>query len=84
MAIKTHWDGCWRAHLGCAVAEVRRLQAELDKLPERLRAHLDEVLPKCNGPGFLNRGMERACIQTFIAGWEASGTVRVQSTQEAT
>jgi chromosome segregation ATPase len=24
--IRTHWEGCWREHLDCAVAEVERLK----------------------------------------------------------
>ncbi len=60
------------AHAKILLAERDGLRETVGKLPERLRAHLDEYLPKCNGPGFLNRGMERACIRTFIAGWEAA------------
>ena len=26
----THWEGCWRAHHGCAVAEVERREALAD------------------------------------------------------
>ena len=27
---QTHYDGCWRHHLACAVAEVERLQKLLE------------------------------------------------------
>jgi hypothetical protein len=27
---QTHYDGCWRVHLTCAVAEVERLQKLLE------------------------------------------------------
>lgn len=29
MTDRTHWDGCWRGHHGCAVALVNRLQVAL-------------------------------------------------------
>ena len=28
----THYDGCWRDHLACAIAEVERLTKELEAL----------------------------------------------------
>lgn len=31
---KTHWEGCWREHLDCAVARVE----ELESSPQRLAA----------------------------------------------
>ncbi len=35
----THYEGCWRDHYGCAMAEITRLQMENDGLcnPEELR-----------------------------------------------
>lgn len=29
---RTHWEGCWRDHLDCAVARVEALEAERDRL----------------------------------------------------
>jgi hypothetical protein len=29
---RTHWEGCWREHRDCAVAEVERLRKALDDL----------------------------------------------------
>ena len=28
---RTHWEGCWRDHLDCAVAEVERLSTSSEK-----------------------------------------------------
>ena len=28
----SHWDGCWRSHLDCAVAKVAELEAEVESL----------------------------------------------------
>jgi hypothetical protein len=33
----THWDGCWRAHLDCAVARAERAEQERDEELERRR-----------------------------------------------
>lgn len=27
----THWEGCWREHHECAVAEIERLLEEIDR-----------------------------------------------------
>ena len=29
---QTHYDGCWRVHLACAVAEIERLKKLVDDL----------------------------------------------------
>lgn len=34
-----HWDGCWNIHPGCAVMELRRVQAENARLEREVARH---------------------------------------------
>lgn len=38
-----HWEGCWRyaSHHACAVAEVARMRAELERMTMMLKALAD-------------------------------------------
>jgi hypothetical protein len=38
---RTHWEGCWREHRDCAVAEVERLRSRLAKEEGKTSAALE-------------------------------------------
>lgn len=41
---RTHWDGCWRHHLECAVARVEQLELETEQLSALLDGYVDSYI----------------------------------------
>lgn len=62
---RTHWDGCWRdpGHHACAVAEVLRRQAEVDRLTLRW----SDAKPTVTGPYLHRDPSGRVTVGWFTA-----------------
>lgn len=53
MSDADHWAGCWEIHFPCALAELRRLRAEVAKLENGIKephwlARLRDPVPCCD------------------------------------